>query len=158
MDSVGEGTKLPAMSESEIEKTFPGLEVGDYTITSPSTPEYNCIAWAAGDIGAWWWPDANNQYYWPDEVPREESLGAFKDLFEKRGYQECETGDYEEGYQKIAIYIGANNKPTHVSRQLSSGIWTSKLGQIEDIEHPFQGLDSPTYGSVAVIMKRFKQF
>jgi len=146
------------MSESEIKKTFPGLEVGNYTITSPSTPEYNCIAWATGDIGEWWWPDANNQYYWPDEVSREESLGAFRDLFEKRGYQECETGDYEEGYQKIAIYVDAKNKPTHVSRQLSSGIWTSKLGQIEDIEHPFQGLDSPTYGSVAVIMKRFKQF
>ena len=158
MDSVGGGTKLPAMSESEIKKTFPGLEVGNYTITSPSTPEYNCIAWATGDIGEWWWPDANNQYYWPDEVSREESLGAFRDLFEKRGYQECETGDYEEGYQKIAIYVDAKNKPTHVSRQLSSGIWTSKLGQIEDIEHPFQGLDSPTYGSVVVIMKLFKQF
>ena len=158
MDSVGEGTKLPAMSESEIEKIFPGLGVGNYTIRSPSTPEYNCIAWAAEDIEAWWWPDANNQYYWPDEVPREESFEAFKDLFEKWDYQECETGDYEEGYQKIAIYVNANNKPTHMSRQLSSGIWTSKLGQIEDIEHSFQGLDSPTYGSIAVIMKRFKKF
>ncbi len=157
MDSVGEGTKLPAMSEFEIEITFPNLEAGNYAITSPSTPEYNCIAWATGDTETWWWPDANNQYYWPDEVARDECLGAFKSVFEKLGYQECETGDYKEGYEKIAIYVDANNKPTHASRQLSSGIWTSKLGQIEDIEHPFYGLDSSKYGSVAVIMKRSMQ-
>jgi len=158
MDPVGEGTKLPAMNEFEIEITFPNLTTGSYAITSPSTPEYNCIAWAAGDTKVWWWPDANDQYYWPDEIARDESLGAFKSLFEKLGYQRCETSDYEEGYEKIAIYVDANNKPTHASRQLSLGNWTSKLGQIEDIEHPFYGLDSPKYGSVAVIMKRSKQY
>ena len=54
MDSVGERTKLPAMSEFEIEITFPNLEAGNYAVTSPSTPEYNCIAWAAGDTETWW--------------------------------------------------------------------------------------------------------
>ena len=36
------------MSE-DLESMFPHLARSAYAITSPSTPEYNCIAWAAGD-------------------------------------------------------------------------------------------------------------
>lgn len=36
--------------------------------------------------------------------------------------------------------------------------WTSKLGNLEDIEHnSLEGLYGHTYGSVAVIMKRAKK-
>jgi len=157
MDSVGKGAKLSGMTEFAIRKSFPNLTGQNFTITSPETPEYNCIAWVAGDTEAWWWPDANNQYYWPEEVPRNESLRAFKYLFENLGYQECETANYEEGYEKIGIYRDMQNKTTHASRQLRSGVWTSKLGSSEDIEHPFRGLDSSDYGSFFLIMKRPNQ-
>lgn len=65
---------------------------------------------------------------------------------------------YEEGFEKIAIYIDSHGKPTHAARQLSSGKWTSKLGQLEDIEH--SNLDDVTglhYGSVGAILKRQKK-
>ena len=153
---MGKGPKIPVMSESEIEISFPNLRTGKYTITSRSSVEYNCIAWAAGDIETWWWPDPNSQYFWPDDVPRHESLDAFKIAFEKLGYVECDDYAYEEDFEKIAIYVDSNSKPTHASRQLSPGIWTSKLGQIEDIEHPFNGLDGSLYGSIALIMRRPK--
>jgi len=154
MDSLGERAKLFDMSEFIIKEAFPNLADQNLAVTSPKTPEYNCIAWAAGDMSAWWWPDANYQYFWPEEVPRNESLSAFKYLFENLGYQECETDDYEEGFEKIAVYSDMNNKITHASKQLRPGIWSSKLGKSEDIEHPFRGLDSNIYGSVALTMKR----
>ena len=35
-----------------------------------------------------------------------------------------------------------------------SGLWTSKLGDWEDIRHELQDLEGEFYGSVALIMKR----
>ncbi len=37
------------MTPSEIEDCFPQIAQVGYSITSPQTPRYNCIAWAAGD-------------------------------------------------------------------------------------------------------------
>ncbi len=92
--------------------------------------------------------------YWPVNVPREETLLAFRKAFETLGYVICETPDLEENYQKIAIYL-LNGQPTHVARQLLNGKWTSKLGQDEDIEHDsLEGLTRDWYGQVAQIMKR----
>ncbi len=36
-------------STNEIAKFFPKLLKNRYSLTSPKTPEYNCIAWAAGE-------------------------------------------------------------------------------------------------------------
>jgi hypothetical protein len=142
------------MSKEEIEGLFPNLVNTDYTIISPDTVEYNCIAWAVGDTKAWWWPDPFHQYYWPSEIPRNESLEAFIKAFEILDYAICRDAEYEEGFEKTAIYVDANGKPTHASRQLSSGRWTSKLGRLEDIEHDFDVFFGSQYGSIAVIMKR----
>jgi len=145
------------MSRQEIEASFPSLRNSGYSITSPATVEYNCIAWASGDTRAWWWPDPMNLYYWPPTIPRENTLEAFIKAYELLGYGICKDGNYEEGFEKIAIYVAGDRKPTHAARQLSSGRWTSKLGKLEDIEHTtLNGLCSPRYGTVAVFMKRPK--
>jgi len=60
-----EGQKL-------IEENFPSLLSSGYDITSPATKEYNCIAWAAGDSEAWWWP--NKDCFWSSEIPQEENM------------------------------------------------------------------------------------
>jgi hypothetical protein len=39
-----------------LEEISPGLAKSDYRITSPTDADSNCIAWAAGDSGNWWWP------------------------------------------------------------------------------------------------------
>lgn len=139
-----------------IEEIFPGLQSTGYDITSPATKEYNCIAWAAEDTEAWWWP--NKDCFWPSEVLQEETLDVFIKVYEALGYSLCDSDSYEEGVEKVAIYVDSEGIPTHAARQLSDGHWTSKLGKLEDIEHnTLEGLYGHTYGAVAVIMKRPKK-
>lgn len=142
------------MIDNSLDFSFPSLKKTGFDITSPRTEEYNCIAWAVGDISKWWWPDKLFQYYWPPNVPRNEFLESFIEAFENMGYEICEKPDFEEGIEKISIYIRSDGTPTHAARQLKNGRWTSKLGGAEDIEHQIDSLDGPSYGSIAVIMQR----
>jgi len=143
------------VSDDHIESLFPNLQRNNYVVTSPTTAEYNCIAWAASDTDAWWEPDALFLSFWPDGVPRQYSLDSYIGAFMALGYTVCQGSEYENGYEKIALYIDQNKKPTHAARQLSSGHWTSKLGQLEDIEYnTLEGLIGTEYGTVTVIMKR----
>ena len=141
-------------SKHDVEKDFPNLSKDGYSLTSPETPEYNCIAWAAGDNEVWWWPDSSYTCYWPSEIPRAETIESFIKAYEKLDYSVCSNAELENGFEKVAIYADHNKKPTHAARQLNSGLWTSKLGSLEDIEHTtLNGLISDSYGSVAVILK-----
>ncbi|TFI53918.1 hypothetical protein BLD44_012965 [Mastigocladus laminosus UU774] len=142
--------------KEKIERDYPNLAACGYKLTSPDTIDYNCVAWAAEDNETWWWPDAQNQYYWPHNIPREETLEAFQQAYKILGYEICESDALEEGFQRIAIYTNSNKVPTHVARQLLNGKWTSKLGSYEDIEHNnLQGLTGqPGYGEITCIMKR----
>ena len=141
------------MSE-DLEGVFPHLVHSTYAITSPSTPEYNCIAWAAGDTERWWWPLAGSFAYWPSNVPVQETLDAFIKAFGSIGFTPCGNADIEQGYEKVALYVDENGKPTHAARQLTNGRWTSKLGQSRDIEHELNGLIGTMYGVVAQVLKR----
>lgn len=156
MASVGERAGIFGVSRQVIEVLFPGLIESGFSIMSPETSEYNCIAWAAGDTDAWWEPDAFNLAYWPSDAPREFTINGFIKAYETLGYIQCQNAEYEKGFEKIAIFVDSNGKPTHAARQLNSGKWTSKLGQIEDIEHSLEGLVGPQYGSVSVYMKRLE--
>jgi len=144
------------MNNKNIEKLFPNLKYFGYKTESPATINYNCIAWAAGDDQAVWWPDSQYLGYWPDGAPRAENLEAFVKAFEKLGYTTCDTAEYEKNFEKVAIYTDPFGVPTHAARQLDSGRWTSKLGQLEDIEHDINGLSDSEYGFIAVYMKKPK--
>ena len=50
------------------------------------------------------------------------------------GYHECDNADFEDGYEKVAIYADATG-PSHMARSLPNGKWTSKIMKMEDIEH-----------------------
>ncbi len=137
----------------DLEEHFPRLKASAYRATSPESPAYNCIAWAAGDTSRWWWPDAFFVAYWPPGAPREDTVDAVTSACESLGYQECEHADLEAGFEKLAIYADGN-RPRHAARQLTGGMWTSKLGQGIDIEHTLEGLESELYGKVVRIMRR----
>ena len=138
-----------------LENAFPRLRQTGYTITSPATEDYNCVAWAAKENDRWWWPDPMGIGYWPQNAPREVTLDAFLTAFAIVGFEICSGDLLEPGFEKIAIYVDARGAPTHVARQLSSGQWTSKLGKSVDIEHAFDSLDnSNLYGSAACILRR----
>lgn len=137
----------------------------NFKITSPETPDYNCIAWAAEENDRWWWPDPMGDYYWPEGAPREWNLEAYIKAYGLLGYAQCDDARIESGFKKIAIYVNSEGRPTHAARQLSNGVWTSKLGQCYDVEHDFI-LEWPDatvgvyscrlseYGKVGVILKK----
>jgi hypothetical protein len=157
MASMGKGAGICKMSREDMERVFPGLANSGYSITSPETVEYNCIAWAAGDAQRWWEPDPFYISYWPPGVTRKYSLEAYIEAYESLDYVICHDDKYELDFEKIAIYVDSNGKPTHAAKQLDSGSWTSKLGKLEDIKHTLDGLGGSGYGSIAVVMKRPKR-
>jgi len=137
----------------DIARQLPRLLEHGFTETSPATTKYNCIAWAAGVTDDWWWPDPMGQYYWPDSVPRVESLDAFEAAFATVGYLRTEHGELEIGMEKIAIFV-VQGRPKHAARQLADGKWTSKLGRWVDITHEINGIEGTIYGSIACFLKR----
>jgi hypothetical protein len=141
------------MSGSEFISSpqFPRLTESNHRITSPSTSDYNCIAWAAGDTARWWQPGV----HWPSHVaPNEYGLAVLEQAFAAMGFQDCPDGSFEAGFEKVALY-GSTLFYTHAARQLPSGAWTSKLGRSEDIEHDnADDVAGGVYGEVAQFMKR----
>jgi len=138
-----------------LEDTFPGLTRGGFSVTSPRNTKYNGIAWAAGDTNHWWWPIPDfKEIYWPPSGACTVSLAAFQDAFATLGYVECDCEDLEPGFEKVALFANDQGVPLHAARQLPGGRWTSKLGELEDIEHAWRDLEGTEYGSVAFVMKR----
>ena len=138
-----------------LEDLFPGLRGTAYQIKGPPDPIYNCIAWAAGASDSWWWPIGDPQrVYWPAGVPRAETLEAVRATFTSLGFAVCDHAEPEPGFKKVALFTDAAGFPTHVASQLESGRWTSKLGQLELIEHALHDLEGVEYGSVVLVMKR----
>lgn len=137
-----------------LQDSFPRLSAQNHQPTSPDTPNYNCIAWAAEEDDVWWWPDPKGFAYWPAGVDRAETVAAFIAAFGTLGYVACAAGDSQHGVQKIALYT-LNGAPTHMARQLPDGTWTSKLGQAIDISHQtLDALDGPAYGQATHFFSR----
>lgn len=137
---------LQAWSEA-----FPQLRLDPGDPVSPQTPDYNCIAFAAGVTDEWW----DTIRAWPAGVPRVWSLDGLRDAFGAVGYTHCDDGSLEPGFEKVVLYARSSGVPTHAARQLRDGRWTSKCGEAEDIVHNTpECLSSPVYGSPVGYMRR----
>jgi len=144
-----------------LEACFENLKESDYDHdrVSPQTEDYNCIAWAAGDSQKPWWPAKDLRYFWPAHLPREdylqETLENFLRAFECLGYSRCRSSKLEQGVQKVAIFVGPANNPLHAARQLESGMWVSKCGDLEDIEHKtLSSMEGRHYGKAVAFLRR----
>ncbi len=134
-----------------ISDVFPKLTGGNYRVTSPKDFSYNCVAWAAGETSAWW---DHLGGYWPESVKRDGSIAAYVDVFVSLGFERCATPEHEPGFEKVAVF-GNGGQFTHAARQLPSGLWTSKLGSLEDIEHQdLASVSSPDYGQPVQFLRR----
>ena len=134
---------------------FPNLNDDNHSVMSPETDNYNCIAWAYGVSNKRMWPKAPD-YYWPSEVTGIDELATLTQLYLDDGYEECENGEPEEGYKKVAIYV-KEDRPKHAARQLESGRWTSKLGDWQDIEHDtLEVLEGESYGKATIFLKKHR--
>ncbi len=135
---------------------FPRLTTANSRVTSPEDEDYNCIAWAAETTDRWWWPDPQQQSFWPAGIPRIVSLDSFAGAYATLGYSQRTDSSWQVGSQKIAIFADTSGKPTHAARQLPGGWWASKLGTIIDIEHELNAVEGPVYGSVAIVLERMR--
>ena len=134
---------------------FPKLSDQNHSISSPSTDNYNCVAWAYEVSNKKMWPGAPEDYYWPPDVADTDELQAMIKLFLNMGYVQCNNGQREDVFKKVAIYVNQEGHPKHVARQLESGQWTSKLGALEDIEHDtLDILEGESYGKATVFLKK----
>jgi hypothetical protein len=140
-----------------LETLFPNLKSYRYRVTSKSEEQYNCIAHAAGANDQWWQPtpQATKMTYWPDGAPNDWTLEALSAVYATLDYLPCDGSELEPGFEKIAIYADASRIPTHAARQLQTGTWTSKLGELEDIEHEtLSALEGEAYGVAVRFLKR----
>lgn len=131
-----------------------------YKTTSPSTRDYNCVAWALGRNDVWYWPPLGKEQepdeYWPKGVPDDEKIQTFINVMKLEGFTLCEDTEYDEDYTKIALF-SQDGLCSHACRQISSNLWTSKMGPLNDIQHSSpQTLEGDFYGKVHCYMKRRK--
>jgi hypothetical protein len=139
-----------------------------YEVTSCPDDVPNCLGYALGDMEHFWDPDGAAlrlpPYRWMLDLPLNWRLGTVTAILSRHRYQQCGLDDsHEVGFEKIAIYVDdqEDGEVSHVTRQLTSGKWISKLGVDEDIEHDTaHALEGDTiqfpkaYGRVALIMRR----
>ena len=122
------------MSEfDDLYAQLPHLEASNHQITSPKTDAYNCVAWVERDLDRWWEPG----FYWPRDAPLpngEEDVDCYVELFRQLGFEPCDGPELEMGFLKIAIYA-ENDRFHHVAKQLPSGRWSSKAGNLHDFRH-----------------------
>lgn len=142
---------------------FVNISQNNFKCSSDSTAHlpcggYNCIAWAAGKKDKWWWPSDDPCDFWPIPIDSKTpvSLEQFIKAFEHEGYSDCgQNSEFENGYEKVAIYLDEDGEPTHAARQLPSGFWTSKMGNGEDIEHDtLQVVECKAYGMAKHFLKK----
>lgn len=139
-----------------------GLDValthGSYRVTSPPDEAYNCFAWSTGNVDERYDPyDEGSPWHNEDFFKKRPSEQGkiIIELFTTLGFKPSDNDLWEDRCQKIAIYQKENGEVTHAIRILQSGIWASKLGDEEDIEHsaPSDFFGSG-YGRKVTYMKR----
>lgn len=135
---------------------FPRMTDRNCVAKSPQTSEYNCIGWAAHTTRHFIWPDAGEQFAWPPDLPRRDTVDSFREFFEKLGFRRSPNHELslEVDYEKLVLYANADG-PQHAARQLPSGKWTSKFSELADAEHSdAEVLSDGPYGRIALVMKR----
>ena len=138
---------------SYIINNFPNISHGNTIFTSPETKEYNCISWAYGIIDKQMWPNSSYKF-WPKGVINDDSQKSFIDLFESIGYNICDNGEIEDGYEKIALFE-LHGFIKHAAKQTSEhGKWHSKFGTGNDGIHTMEALEDGGYGIPKIYMKR----
>jgi hypothetical protein len=118
---------------------FPALKKSNNSVTSDSDVQYNCVAFAAGVTNRKWWPDFHPDFYWPPGSPRINTIASFIKAFETLGYESCNDGKYEHGFEKVVFYV-KDGLPTHAALQVGRNKWKSKLGNWYDVEHTAEAL------------------
>ena len=145
------------MATSEFRQTlaelFPKLSVEAIDIVAPISTEYNCIAYAAGDVSQWWGTVESGDH-WPDYATRTRRLESLIEVFIGLGFQRCQDSSLESGFEKVALYE-QRGAWMHAALQTRTGRWRSKMGEGPLIEqHSPESLSNGVYGNPTIYMRR----
>lgn len=132
-----------------------------FLLKSKKTKTYNCISFTLGFNIYTTWPTYNGVVFtekgttnfWPKNLPLDESLDNFINMYKMFDYEVCDDDSFEKGYTKIAIFV-KNEKVTHASIQINDKLWASKMGELYDIQHQLYSLEGNEYGKIETIMRR----
>jgi hypothetical protein len=128
---------------------------------SVETGSYNCLAFAAGDTMRWWEPyvipPGTPGIYWPEGVHPDNTVEDWAAALGTEGFRDCSDGHLDPDLVKVAIFA-SGREATHAARQLESGVWVSKLGDQEDIEHERpDDVGGGAYGEVVRFLARARR-
>lgn len=144
---------LATLDISLRNRWFPNLADDSFTYESKFTKKYNCVAWAVAITSKW--IDNYSPYKWHPDIPRTQNLNSYIQYYETQAFRECNDGNYERGFDKIALYSNEYKLFKHISFQLDKNRWASKLGGWEDIYHnDVNCLSGGSYGSFITYMSR----
>ena len=136
---------------------FPNSQAEPFEITSRETGDYNCIGWAVGDSTKFYWPGPSEFFFWPNEIPRNESLETFQLFFNSLVTKSVPTASWKRAFKK-SRFLKKNGLPTHAARQLADGFWTSKLDVLEDVKHSLGAISGGFYGEIALFLRKNARF
>ena len=131
---------------------FPNLYGEGFEVVARPSERYNCIAYAAGDVTEWWWPDGIN--YWPSWATLDTKMESLVEALAGLGYEQCNDSTSEDGYEKVALYE-VQGEFQHAAIQMPNGRWRSKMGQGPVIEHRNpESLSGGMYGNPMTYMRK----
>jgi hypothetical protein len=142
------------MGMEEIEETFPLLRRGENCKKASEWDfNYNCLAFVLGDYSNWWEPPGVFGHYWPPGFSQDISVDTVTSIIKLHGFT-VEFNPHETPVtESIAIYAKGDDWE-HFAKY-SGGVWKSKIGEDEDIEHSSPDLlEGEFYGYVVKILSR----
>jgi hypothetical protein len=159
---------FPENLPRRVIRRFPLLQNEGARKTSKRTKQYNCLSWSSKRVKKQWFEPLALEpwYHCPPELRYGDySIENFFQMFENLGYERIQQDDdkFEFCYKKVAIYgiLGYYEIDkwgfAHVSDQLHTGKWTSKLGDDIDIRHySLKSLEGDTeeYGKVIGMFRK----
>lgn len=138
-----------------IEAWCPRLKGTDWRITSRPAKRYNCIAWAAGDTQKRW--DLGKGNHWPRGVEPKYRFACLVQAYIAVGFSVCSTAEgneFDDAFETVVLYE-RSGAWEHAAKLLRNGMWSSKLGDFEDIEHPTpEAVGGTDYGEPLIYMRR----
>lgn len=134
----------------ELENDHPKLREVWYERTSPCTDEYNCLAFAAGDLCHWWEPGCLPPYYWP-LIQHDLTVPSFIEAFKTIGFSVVPDATPQPGMEIVAVFVDENDQVSHAAIQEEDGLWKSKCGDRFDIRH---SLDDLNFGKLKLFLTR----
>lgn len=132
-----------------------------YQIRSPRDDHYNCFGFAVNDLHHWWEPlDYKSARYTWCTVPTKEEptirnyIRCLNRLGFKRVFFPYISKPNPKEYRIVALYSKDKKFFEHISYQDKDGVWKSKCGGWEDIEHQESTTINEDYGIPIAIFKR----